>query len=68
MLGKGKRVFGAGAAPAGLALIDSKTTATGVTINTYRPAGAIRAGSFALEQPTEAELARRRKLASAKKP
>jgi dihydrofolate reductase len=59
LLGRGKRLFGDGAIPAGLRLIDSKTSSTGVIIATYEPAGAITPGSFALEQPTESEVERR---------
>jgi dihydrofolate reductase len=58
----GKRFFGDGAVPAALKLIDSQVTETGVTINVYEPAGAIEAGSFEFDEPTEAELARRRRL------
>ncbi len=53
LLGRGKRLFGDGTIPAGLRLVDSKTSTTGVIIATYEPAGAIIPGSFALEQPTE---------------
>jgi dihydrofolate reductase len=68
VLGKGKRVFGVGAAPTGLELVDSKMSTTGVAMNTYRPGGAVQPGSFAHDQPTEAELERRRKLASEASP
>jgi dihydrofolate reductase len=63
VLGTGKRLFAEGTVPAGLRLVDAKTSSTGVVISTYRRAGAIDLGSFALEEPTEAELERRRKLA-----
>jgi dihydrofolate reductase len=63
VLGRGKRLFGEGALPAGLRLVDSKTSTTGVIIATYEPDGAIKYGSFALEQPTDAEVERRRRLA-----
>lgn len=63
VLGGGKEFFSSGAVPAGLKLIDSKTSSTGVTINTYERAGAITTGSFALSEPTAAELARREKMA-----
>lgn len=53
LLGRGKRLFGDGAIPAGLRLVDSKTSTTGVIMATYAPAGAITPGSFRLEQPTE---------------
>lgn len=47
MIGTGKRIFSDIAAPAELALTGSKAAASGVTINTYKPAGAMRTGSFA---------------------
>jgi len=62
VLGPGKRLFGEGTKPAALTLVDSKTSTTGVTMNTYHPAGAVNPGSFALAEPTEAELARREKM------
>ena len=60
VLGRGKRLFGDGAIPAGLRLVDSKTSTTGVIIATYEPAGVITPGSFALDQPTESEGERSR--------
>jgi len=63
VLGSGKRMFGSGAAPAALTLVDSKVSTTGVVISTYVPAGELVTGSFALEPPNEAELQRRRNLA-----
>ena len=65
VIGTGKRCFGDGAIPAGLKLVDSKVSKTGVTINTYERAGAIDTGSFEFEEPTEAELRRRERLAAA---
>jgi hypothetical protein len=62
VLGTGKRLFGDGTRPGGLKLVESKVSKTGVTINTYERAGAIDRGSFALDQPTEAEIERRRRL------
>ncbi len=50
VLGTGKRLFGDGTVPAGLELVDTKSSTTGVTINTYRKAGEVQVGSFALEQ------------------
>ena len=52
VIGKGKRLFGDGAIPAGLRLIDSKVSTTGVIIATYEPAGAINHGTFAHDAPT----------------
>jgi dihydrofolate reductase len=63
VLGSGKRLFEKGAAPQGLSLVDTKSSSTGVLINTYRPAGAVKLGSFAHATPTDAELARRKKMA-----
>jgi dihydrofolate reductase len=62
VVGKGKRLFGDGAVPSSLTLSESRTSTTGVTIGTYRPAGKIKTGSFALAEPTEAERERRRKM------
>jgi dihydrofolate reductase len=49
VLGWGKRLFGDGAIPAGLTLLDSTVSTTGVVIGTYAPAGELVTGSFALE-------------------
>ena len=65
VLGSGKRLFGDGAIPAGLRLVDSQVSGSGVTINVYERAGAVEPGSFEFEEPTDAELARRRNLAGA---
>jgi dihydrofolate reductase len=62
-IGTGKRLFGDGTIPIGLKLVDSQVSATGVTINVYERAGEIDAGSFEFDEPTEAELERRRRLA-----
>jgi len=62
VLGRGKRFFGAGAVPAGLKLVQSRTFPTGVIVARYVPAGEVLTGSFALEQPTAAELERRKNL------
>jgi hypothetical protein len=51
------------ARPFDLRLRDSKTSTTGVVIATYEPAGDVPVGSFAIEQPTPAELARRQRWA-----
>jgi dihydrofolate reductase len=62
----GKRLFGDGTIPAGFKLVDSKTSTTGVIVATYWRAGKVKTGSFALETPTEAELARRKRLKEGK--
>jgi dihydrofolate reductase len=47
VIGSGKRLFADGTIPAGLKLVDSKVSTTGVVIGTYHPAGEIVTGSFA---------------------
>jgi dihydrofolate reductase len=47
VIGSGKRLFSEGTIPAGLKLLDSTVSTTGVVIGTYEPAGEIVAGSFA---------------------
>jgi dihydrofolate reductase len=46
VVGTGKRLFGDGAGPAGLRLVDSSVSSTGVVMATYVPAGEIPIGSF----------------------
>lgn len=48
LLGRGKRLWGEGTVPAGLELVGSETFSTGVTMATYRPAGAVPIGTFRL--------------------
>jgi dihydrofolate reductase len=62
VLGNGKRLFGASAPPSALKLIDSQVSSTGVVMATYEPGGELQTGSFALEEPTEAEVRRREGL------
>jgi dihydrofolate reductase len=63
LLGRGKRLFADGTIPAGLRLVDNNVSTTGVVIARYARAGEVSIGSFALEQPTEAEVERRQRLA-----
>jgi dihydrofolate reductase len=65
VLGTGKRLFGNGTIPVGLRLVDSTITKTGVAITTFERAGEIEPGSFEFDEPTEAELKRRERLAAA---
>ncbi|WP_274426591.1 dihydrofolate reductase family protein [Chelativorans sp. YIM 93263] len=62
VLGKGKKLFGAGAMPMGFKLVSSKVSDTGIIMTKYERAGAVETGSFGMEEPTEAELERRRNL------
>ena len=61
LLGPGKRLFAEDARPSELKLVDSRTSTTGVTASRYLPGGPVRTGSFAAQEPSEAELARREK-------
>ncbi|MFC4299231.1 dihydrofolate reductase family protein [Castellaniella hirudinis] len=63
VLGRGKRLFEAGAKPGALRLVASQTSTTGVVMSTYVPAGDIPLGSFAHIQPSAKEVERRAKLA-----
>jgi dihydrofolate reductase len=62
VLGGGKRLFDEGVAPAQFRLVDSRVFGTGVMMATFEPAGEVQMGSFALEEPTEAERQRREGL------
>jgi len=62
ILGIGKRLFSGGTIPAGFKLVDIKASTTGVIVANYERAVKVKTGSFALETPTEAELARRKRL------
>jgi dihydrofolate reductase len=64
VVGPGKRLFGEGTQASGLRLVDVTTSTTGVVIATYRPAGPIERGSFAFDDPTPEETARRSRLAA----
>jgi dihydrofolate reductase len=64
ILGKGKRLFEKGVPPRGFTLVESGRAPRGVVLSTYLPAGPLPGGSLAPESPSEAELARRRKLAA----
>jgi dihydrofolate reductase len=46
VIGSGKRLFSDGTGPAGLRLVHSDVSTTGVIIGTYEPAGEIVTGSF----------------------
>ena len=49
VVGPGKRLFADGTAPAGLKLVDTTISSTGVVIGTYVPSGPIMTGTFALD-------------------
>ena len=62
LLGEGKRLFGEDAKPGEWTMLDTRTSTTGVIMSRYRPKGPVRTGSFAAQEPSEAELARREKI------
>ena len=63
VVGSGKRLFGDGTVAGALELSASKVSPSGVIIATYRRAGDLPTGSFAFEEPTLDEVARRERLA-----
>jgi dihydrofolate reductase len=63
VLGRGRRLFEAGAKAGALRLIGSRASSTGVVMSTYVPAGEVPVGSFGQGQPSAKELERRAKLA-----
>lgn len=62
VIGTGKRLFGEGTTPSSFKFIDSKTSGTGVILATYEPSGELMTASFALDSPSEAELACRKQM------
>ena len=64
VLGRGKRLFSETARPSALRLVRSQVSTSGVVMSTYEPAGDIQPGSFASTEPSEKELARRKKMAT----
>lgn len=50
VIGSGKRLFGEGALPRTLELADTTTSATGVTVSTYRRRGPLEVGAVGPEQ------------------
>jgi dihydrofolate reductase len=64
VLGQGKRLFSKTVKPSALRLVRSRVSATGVVMCTYVPDGDIRPGTFTSTEPSEMELARRKKMAN----
>jgi dihydrofolate reductase len=63
-IGSGKRLFGDGTPPCTFRLIEHRTGPGGWSIATYEPAGPLEYGSFATEEPSEAERRRRARVAA----
>jgi len=64
VLGRGKRLFSETAKPSALRLVRSQVSTTGVVMSTYVPGGDIHPGTFPGAEPSEQELARRRRMAN----
>ena len=64
VLGRGKRLFGETARPSALRLVRSQVSTTGVVMSTHVPGGDIQPGSYPSAEPSEKELARRKKMAN----
>ncbi len=62
VLGKGKRLFGDGAVPMGLKLVEAQSYPTGAVVAKYLPDGAVKLGDFTMAEPSAAEIERRRNL------
>jgi dihydrofolate reductase len=63
VLGRGKRLFEASAKAGALRLAATQTSATGVLMSTYVPAGDVPIGSFAQPEPSAKEVERRARMA-----
>src|SRR5215469_12909227 len=61
-LGVGKRLFAEGVIPAGFKVLESGISSSGVIIASYEHADEVKTGSLGLETPSEAELARRKRV------
>lgn len=62
IVGSGKKLFGDGTAPAAMRMVEHRVTPRGNVIAAYEPDGAVKPGSFATQEPSGAELERRRKI------
>ncbi|MGI8704993.1 MAG: dihydrofolate reductase family protein [Sphingomicrobium sp.] len=60
-LGGGKRLFGDGTPPRTFKPVEQRVSPGGFLMATYEPAGPLKTGSFAMQEPSEAELRRRDK-------
>ncbi len=64
VLGSGKRLFENGAKTRAWTMTQTRHTPKGVVISTYQRAGDVQTGTFTADTPSDAELARRKRLAS----
>ena len=56
-------MFGDGTSPGAMRMVEHEVTPRGNIIAAYEPDGAVKTGTFAVQQPSAAELARRQKVA-----
>src|SRR3989344_5374499 len=66
-LGGGKKLFADGTQPLAFKLVRSAISSTGVIMAVYEKAGAVQIGTAEFKTPTDAELARRMRLAEEEK-
>ena len=66
-LGGGKKLFADGTQPLAFKLVRSAISSTGVIMAVYEKAGVVQIGTAEFETPTDAELARRMRLAEEEK-
>jgi dihydrofolate reductase len=62
VLGEGKRIFDGSQFPGALKLVEHFVSNKGVAFLSYEPGGEVPTGTFAAEEPSEAELERRKKI------
>ena len=62
VLGHGKRLFGEGTPPGTMKMTGHMVSSAGNIIATYEPAGEVRLGSYATEQPSEREQERQERM------
>jgi dihydrofolate reductase len=62
ILGSAKRLFDDGVTSGAMRVIEHQVTPNGNIIATYQPNGAVKSGSFETQEPSAAELERRRKV------
>ena len=55
-------LFGEDTPPGTLKLVEQRTTARGVLMATYEPAGPLKSGSIVTQQPSAQEMARREQI------
>lgn len=63
VLGSGKRLFGEHTPSGAMRMVDHMVSPGGNIVATYEPAGAVKTGTLASPNPSEAEIARRKAMA-----